>query len=139
MTEGNGVIDSEVAAMLLGISKTNLRQLVFRKQLVPTGRQKRGTLFPTHSTVSAKPVDFSRGHQKPAMQLPRWPRFAERILQGLIIPFIPLNTILHTSRALITSPLSKVSQQVSHSTDQEISCLAWPHDVKALGSTYSTR
>ena len=45
MTEGNGVIDSEVAAMLLGISKTNLRQLVFRKQLVPTGRQKRRSQF----------------------------------------------------------------------------------------------
>jgi hypothetical protein len=45
MTEGNGVIDSEVAAMLLGISNTNLRQLVFRKQLVPTGRQKRRSQF----------------------------------------------------------------------------------------------
>jgi DNA-binding transcriptional MerR regulator len=45
MTEGNGVIDSEVAAMLLGISKNNLRQLVHRKQLVPTGRQKRRSLF----------------------------------------------------------------------------------------------
>ena len=45
MTEGKGVIDSEVAAMLLGISKTNLRQLVFRKQLVPTGRQKRRSQF----------------------------------------------------------------------------------------------
>jgi hypothetical protein len=29
----------------LGISKTNLRQLVFRKQLVPTGRQKRRSQF----------------------------------------------------------------------------------------------
>lgn len=45
MTEGNGVIDSEVAAMLLGITKTNLRQLVFRKQLVSTGRQKRRSQF----------------------------------------------------------------------------------------------
>lgn len=45
MTEGNGIIDSEVAAMLLGISKNNLRQLVHRKQLVPIGRQKRRSTF----------------------------------------------------------------------------------------------
>lgn len=40
-----GLIDSEVAAMLLGISKNNLRQLVYRKQLVPHGRQKRRSMF----------------------------------------------------------------------------------------------
>jgi hypothetical protein len=45
MTEGTGIIDSEVAAMLLGISKNNLRQLVHRKQLMPTGRQKRRSQF----------------------------------------------------------------------------------------------
>lgn len=45
MTEGNGIIDSEVAAMLLGISKNNLRQLVHRKQLVPVGRQSRRSTF----------------------------------------------------------------------------------------------
>jgi hypothetical protein len=45
MTEGNGIIDSEVAAMLLGISKNNLRQLVHRKQLVPVGRQSRRNTF----------------------------------------------------------------------------------------------
>jgi hypothetical protein len=45
MTEGTGIIDSEVAAMLLGISKNNLRQLVHRQQLVPTGRQKRRSQF----------------------------------------------------------------------------------------------
>jgi hypothetical protein len=45
MTEGTGIIDSEVAAMLLGISKNNLRQLVHRKQLVSTGRQKRRSQF----------------------------------------------------------------------------------------------
>lgn len=45
MSENNETIDSEVVAMLLGISKNNLRQLVFRKQLVPTGRQKRRSLF----------------------------------------------------------------------------------------------
>lgn len=45
MTEGDGIIDSEVAAMLLSISKNNLRQLVHRKQLVPLGRQKRRSTF----------------------------------------------------------------------------------------------
>jgi len=45
MTEGNGLIDSEVAAMLLGISKNNLRQLVHRKQLEPQGRYKRRSRF----------------------------------------------------------------------------------------------
>lgn len=45
MSEGNGLIDSEVAAMLLGISSTNLRQLVYRKQLVSKGRHKKKSQF----------------------------------------------------------------------------------------------
>lgn len=45
MSEGSGIIDSEVAAMLLGISKNNLRQLVYRKELVPVGRHKRRSRF----------------------------------------------------------------------------------------------
>lgn len=45
MSDGNGIIDSEVAAMLLGINKNNLRQLVHRKQLVPVGRQSRRSTF----------------------------------------------------------------------------------------------
>lgn len=52
MTEGNGLIDSEVAAMLLGISKNNLRQLVHRKQLVSQGRQKRRSLFNLQDVVA---------------------------------------------------------------------------------------
>lgn len=52
MTEGNGLIDSEVAAMLLSISKNNLRQLVHRKQLVPQGRQKRRSLFNLQDVVA---------------------------------------------------------------------------------------
>jgi len=52
MTEGNGLIDSEVAAMLLGISKNNLRQLVHRKQLMPQGRQKRRSLFNLQDVVA---------------------------------------------------------------------------------------
>lgn len=41
----DATVDSEVAIMLLGISANNLRQLVYRKQLVPKGRQKRRSLF----------------------------------------------------------------------------------------------
>lgn len=43
--EQDKLIDSEVAAMLLGISKANLRQLVFRKLLVPINRQNRRSMF----------------------------------------------------------------------------------------------
>ena len=45
MSEGNNLIDSEVAAMLLGVSTNYLRQLVHRKQLMPQGRQKRKSMF----------------------------------------------------------------------------------------------
>jgi hypothetical protein len=45
MAEGNGIIDSEVAAMLLGISKNNLRQLVYRKLLSPVGKSSRRNTF----------------------------------------------------------------------------------------------
>ena len=43
--EKEGIIDSEVVAMLLSISTTNLRQLVHRKQLIPVGKRKRKNLF----------------------------------------------------------------------------------------------
>ena len=49
--EGDGIIDSEVAAMLLGISKNNLRQLVNRKLLTPIGRQKRRSQFRLQDVV----------------------------------------------------------------------------------------
>ena len=39
MSEGDGIIDSEVAAMMLGVSPDALRMLVYRKRLVPVGRQ----------------------------------------------------------------------------------------------------
>jgi hypothetical protein len=38
-------IDSDTVAKLLGISKNNLRQIAYRKQLVPQGRQMRKSLF----------------------------------------------------------------------------------------------
>ena len=44
MTEEN-LVDSEVAAMLLGISTNNLRQIVYRKALTARGRKKRKSLF----------------------------------------------------------------------------------------------
>lgn len=47
MTENNKneIIDFEEATRLLGVTRTNLRQLVYRKKLVPTGRQKRRSTF----------------------------------------------------------------------------------------------
>jgi len=39
------IIDSIRTCEILGITKTNLRQLVFRKVLVPTGRYKRRSTF----------------------------------------------------------------------------------------------
>ena len=39
------VMDSKQAQEHLGISSSNLRQLVFRKLLVPVGKEKRRSLF----------------------------------------------------------------------------------------------
>ena len=39
------VMDSTQAQAYLGISSSNLRQLVFRKLLVPVGKEKRRSLF----------------------------------------------------------------------------------------------
>ena len=41
----NNVVDSATAAQMLGISSNNLRQLVWRKIITPTGRHKRKSLF----------------------------------------------------------------------------------------------
>jgi DNA-binding transcriptional MerR regulator len=48
------VIDSDKAAELLGISKNNLRQLVYRKLLVPVGKQKRRSLFNVEDVEKVK-------------------------------------------------------------------------------------
>lgn len=48
------IIDSEQAAELLGISKNNLRQLVYRKLLVPVGKQKRRSLFNVEDVEKVK-------------------------------------------------------------------------------------
>jgi hypothetical protein len=45
VSEGEGIIDSEVAAMMLKVSPDALRMLVYRKKIVPVGRQKRKSLF----------------------------------------------------------------------------------------------
>lgn len=45
MTDQENLVDSEVAAMLLGVSSNNLRQIVFRKGLTVQGRKKRKSLF----------------------------------------------------------------------------------------------
>jgi hypothetical protein len=48
------VIDSDKAAELLGITKNNLRQLVYRKLLVPVGKQKRRSLFNIEDVAKVK-------------------------------------------------------------------------------------
>jgi hypothetical protein len=48
------IVDSEQAAELLGISKNNLRQLVYRKLLVPVGKQKRRSLFNVEDVAKVK-------------------------------------------------------------------------------------
>jgi DNA-binding transcriptional MerR regulator len=48
------VINSEQAAELLGITKNNLRQLVYRKLLVPVGKQKRRSLFNIEDVAKVK-------------------------------------------------------------------------------------
>jgi DNA-binding transcriptional MerR regulator len=48
------VIDSDKAAELLGITKNNLRQLVYRKLLVPVGKQKRRSLFNVEDVAKVK-------------------------------------------------------------------------------------
>ena len=48
------VISSEEAAELLGITKNNLRQLVYRKLLVPVGKQKRRSLFNVEDVEKVK-------------------------------------------------------------------------------------
>jgi DNA-binding transcriptional MerR regulator len=39
------IVDSIYVSQLLGITSNNLRQLVFRKLLVPVGKEKRRSLF----------------------------------------------------------------------------------------------
>lgn len=48
------LIDSEVASMILGVSKNNLRQMVYRKMLVPQGRKNRKNLFILEDVNSVK-------------------------------------------------------------------------------------
>jgi hypothetical protein len=45
MSDEQNLIDSKVAAMMLGVSQNNLRQLVYRKELIAKGRIKRKSLF----------------------------------------------------------------------------------------------
>lgn len=47
-------IDSVKAAEYLGVSAVNLRQLVYRKILVPCGKEKRRSLFLTADVAQVK-------------------------------------------------------------------------------------
>lgn len=51
-TEGDGIIDSEVAAMMLGVSKDAVRMMVMRKKITPLGRQGRKNTFRLQDVVA---------------------------------------------------------------------------------------
>lgn len=63
--EQEKLIDSEVAAMLLGISKANLRQLVLRKLLIPVGREKKRSMFRLQEVVSLQERKATTNTWKP--------------------------------------------------------------------------
>jgi DNA-binding transcriptional MerR regulator len=63
--EQDKLIDSEVAAMLLGISKSNLRQLVLRKLLVPVGREKKRSMFQLQDIVKLQERKATTNTWKP--------------------------------------------------------------------------
>jgi hypothetical protein len=52
MEEGNGIIDSEVAAMMLGVSRDAVRMMVLRKKLVPVGKEGRKNTFNLQDIVA---------------------------------------------------------------------------------------
>lgn len=58
MESQEDVIDSIDACELLGVTKTNLRQLVFRKLLTPVGKHKKRSTF-NRSQVEALKVSRS--------------------------------------------------------------------------------
>jgi len=45
LTTEDGLVDSINVSLILGITPNNLRQLVFRKLLIPVGKEKRRSLF----------------------------------------------------------------------------------------------
>jgi hypothetical protein len=63
--EQDKLIDSEVAAMLLGISKSNLRQLVLRKLLVSVGREKKRSMFRLQDIVKLQERKATTNTWKP--------------------------------------------------------------------------
>lgn len=63
--EQDKLIDSEVAAMLLGISKANLRQLVLRKLLSPVGREKKRSMFKLQDVVTLQERKATTNTWKP--------------------------------------------------------------------------
>lgn len=65
MVEEDKLIDSEVAAMLLGISKSNLRQLVLRKLLIPVGREKKRSMFQLQDIVKLQERKATTNTWKP--------------------------------------------------------------------------
>ena len=63
--EQDKLIDSEVAAMLLQISKANLRQLVLRKLLIPVGKEKKRSMFRLQDVVALQERKATTNTWKP--------------------------------------------------------------------------
>ncbi len=54
LEDNESLINSDEAAFLLGISRNNLRQMVYRKTLVPKGRHKRVSRFRLGDVLALK-------------------------------------------------------------------------------------
>jgi hypothetical protein len=48
------IVDSIGAAEMLGVTRNNLRQLVYRKILIPVGKEKRRSLFKMADVAQVK-------------------------------------------------------------------------------------
>lgn len=63
-----GLIDSAVAAEMLGITKNNLRQLVNKKRLHPQGRQNRRSLFAQSDVEALRQTREAKARKTPVQE-----------------------------------------------------------------------
>ena len=54
ITNVDSVIDSNATSDMLGISSNHVRQLVYRKILIPVGKEKRRSLFRVEDVAKVK-------------------------------------------------------------------------------------
>ena len=58
--EASDTITSQQASILLGVTQNNLRQMVFKKKLVPVGRDGRKNLFSRADVEALVPIYIAR-------------------------------------------------------------------------------